>query len=1523
MNIHLEKVKNINLVFRIPMKFSSFQTNSNLPSINSNLLNTRRKFDSPEEIGSAYHPDDSSFSDFIHYITKSGSVPYGIRLFLFILLAIQLPIASLCPPFKQYWGPDPILDRIVSLLGYVTFVQAPPINSISFMPLLITCYSLFFLEELIINAIHSYYVQKRYLNKILCHFVIFLSLLVSNVLSPFICALSGRYLAASFHKNDEFQVQIGVSLLSAVVLFYSFGRSISLNLFLNFTISFNDALFQTWKSEAPTRILGSLGLITFLSPIFTSVQSESPIIYSIILFIALINCVMEIVYINWNVKWQFVFITSSLITSVTTSLALLIDVCLKDWQERTLMFWLTPVVFILSWLFVPLYHKFMVKRAMKALSDPSYAMKVKSVFHVLRDFSIGFQYDHPAIMCCTHVKDIIDRFPDSFDLFIFLARFSLTCNTCPISMGEIGRRLVPIKAFSPIKAHVFVSITRLMAPISNEELEVYNKLVVSIRRSLYRLLASGKQIYDFILDELTGTLPSATLSFSAIYEKTVYRLFRFIQRYPGSPEGEFFIHLFENLFPDSKELPELKRWHNYHPDYVRISTSIYPSHMKMRLEMPEIFRSYRPEYLNDHVSIVEPLEHEPDEDDEKKLLNVRGPYEHVIRKWYVYLILFFGLLLPIALTPILIAQNKHFRLCNEHLLLAWSLIWKFERMNTYIYASTFFSESEELWSTFSDVNYSDWKHDLVDMITYIQSDFLHISTGFGGTLPLNRKILKRFTDFFKHEITSPLIEGNFSISHGLLSTTFIADEMLSIDSVYLSQYGTIVESVKILRLISDLLSESFDLLAEELNNINIFEEPIIKITPFIVIVLEVALLVFVFIFISVILYAALFRSNLFFMTLRETSKSAVAHVRSYFIKQQDIIGSTSQQRQKTYSKRLFSYFFDFLIPALFIAVCMIALVIMNFLFYSCYNRQLERKFEIYRIYTHSYVNVSRAIQYHEEIVFKRQLDDVNVSDLTEKIDAKYKTFGLNVESWSSDETSICPLCDRRQLYMLESPSNSTFETAFFDWLSALSLSIHTEVASDFLTPFQLNVSVRFFNYMETNLLSYLDELENICDSNNQLTLIWEIITFILYISFVVIFIIFLAHVIHKSDAPFRQMVKLLRPIPEKSLSRDTLQILAEHFWDFTVDHFEFDPSYYDTALQILPDAVIVIDQTRTILSYNQAAGNIIDIEQNAVNENLFDALQIDLKEVSEDSNNSESNENVLSFQDIVNDYLFDDHSSLPSYKLLGRKDSQSYWYALTILPIFDESPEQVITQVHGADHFALIFRDIGDEICQQNLLEEETKKHMSIVQQILPAEIATRLLREPRSISMTVDKVAIAFCDIVSFTPWCSSHTAEFVVNALNLMFKTFDEFCQNYNSVTKIKCIGDCYMSAAGVFSQGQDPTIAARQMVHFCLDSIDGIGVVNKALNTALQVRIGIAYGGPISAGVLGIHKPVFDIWGETVNEAQTMESSGMPMMVHIEKELYIIVCNEPFIFKPKGDETWLVKRNTSPEDEDLITL
>jgi class 3 adenylate cyclase len=156
----------------------------------------------------------------------------------------------------------------------------------------------------------------------------------------------------------------------------------------------------------------------------------------------------------------------------------------------------------------------------------------------------------------------------------------------------------------------------------------------------------------------------------------------------------------------------------------------------------------------------------------------------------------------------------------------------------------------------------------------------------------------------------------------------------------------------------------------------------------------------------------------------------------------------------------------------------------------------------------------------------------------------------------------------------------------------------------------------------------------------------------------------------------------------------------------------------------------------------------------------------------------------------------------------------------------------------------------------------------------------------------------ILFLDIVSFTPWCAKLEAHVVMATLNDMFKRLDDRLAPKRTMTKIKCIGDCYMAAGGIFGARDRTHEHANEVVTFGLEAIEAMHELNADRNERLEIRVGINTGGPIVAGVLGIGKPTFEILGPAINMAQQMEHTGQPMKVHVSEETYANVAGAHFV-------------------------
>jgi class 3 adenylate cyclase len=223
-----------------------------------------------------------------------------------------------------------------------------------------------------------------------------------------------------------------------------------------------------------------------------------------------------------------------------------------------------------------------------------------------------------------------------------------------------------------------------------------------------------------------------------------------------------------------------------------------------------------------------------------------------------------------------------------------------------------------------------------------------------------------------------------------------------------------------------------------------------------------------------------------------------------------------------------------------------------------------------------------------------------------------------------------------------------------------------------------------------------------------------------------------------------------------------------------------------------------------------------------------------------------------------------------------------------------------------SQNFVFTTKDKTQTVCYNELIKEERANSDKMLASILPPSLVPRVQAGEVNISFSVQSASVLFMDIVEFTPWCASNSASVVMSSLNALYKEFDAVCASKATLTKIKCIGDCYMAAAGIFLEVNQPAVHAMEMVEFGLESIKALGRVNMEINQTLRMRVGINTGGPLVAGVIGTEKPTFEIIGPTINMAQQMEHEGVPMNVHISRSTYELIYASNFIIRERGEIT-----------------
>ncbi len=177
-------------------------------------------------------------------------------------------------------------------------------------------------------------------------------------------------------------------------------------------------------------------------------------------------------------------------------------------------------------------------------------------------------------------------------------------------------------------------------------------------------------------------------------------------------------------------------------------------------------------------------------------------------------------------------------------------------------------------------------------------------------------------------------------------------------------------------------------------------------------------------------------------------------------------------------------------------------------------------------------------------------------------------------------------------------------------------------------------------------------------------------------------------------------------------------------------------------------------------------------------------------------------------------------------------------------------------------------------------LKIEQEKSESLLLNILPQPIATRLKDGQQIIADRFTEATVLFSDVVNFTVLSSVIMPEELVSILNELFGMFDTLADKHG-LEKIKTMGDAYIAVSGVPTPRPDHIQAAAEMA---LDVREEI----KQFGGFVQVRMGL-HTGPVVAGVIGTKKFAYDLWGDTVNVASRMQSSCAPEEIQVTEKVY----------------------------------
>jgi class 3 adenylate cyclase len=202
----------------------------------------------------------------------------------------------------------------------------------------------------------------------------------------------------------------------------------------------------------------------------------------------------------------------------------------------------------------------------------------------------------------------------------------------------------------------------------------------------------------------------------------------------------------------------------------------------------------------------------------------------------------------------------------------------------------------------------------------------------------------------------------------------------------------------------------------------------------------------------------------------------------------------------------------------------------------------------------------------------------------------------------------------------------------------------------------------------------------------------------------------------------------------------------------------------------------------------------------------------------------------------------------------------------------------------------------GTDVTAAHELEAAYRENERLLLNILPEPVADRLRRGERPIADRFEDISLLFADIVGFTSLSGGMAADELVSVLDEVFSVFDELVDGAG-VEKVKTIGDAYMVVGGMTGRDDHLECLARM----ALSLGEAVQAIETARHLGIEFRIGI-HCGPVVAGVIGTRKFIYDVWGDTVNVASRMESTGVPGRVQVTAAVEARL-RDGFTFESRG--------------------
>jgi class 3 adenylate cyclase len=252
----------------------------------------------------------------------------------------------------------------------------------------------------------------------------------------------------------------------------------------------------------------------------------------------------------------------------------------------------------------------------------------------------------------------------------------------------------------------------------------------------------------------------------------------------------------------------------------------------------------------------------------------------------------------------------------------------------------------------------------------------------------------------------------------------------------------------------------------------------------------------------------------------------------------------------------------------------------------------------------------------------------------------------------------------------------------------------------------------------------------------------------------------------------------------------------------------------------------------------------------------------------------------------IQDTIFSNDNKVKMANLATKREEDLKEKQIAINKLITEKKKS--ERLYFSVGFALMLVVVSGLFISRKAIKKEKNVSEELLLNILPAEVAEELKTKGSSEARLFNNVTVLFTDFVNFTGKSEHMSPQQLVDELDSCFKAFDEITNKYK-IEKIKTIGDAYLAVSGLpvanTNHAENIVKAAIEISAFMKDRRVKMG------DKTFLIRIGV-HSGSVVAGIVGIKKYAYDIWGDTVNTAARMEQNSEPERVNISETTYELV-------------------------------